>query len=221
MSVEDHDDPQDAAHDEPEAARRFTVADARAKAQQARAKAEFILSRAYGLLREPKKEWAQIRDEITTIPNILIGYVAPLAAIAPVADLLGKLIFQPAGIGSIGKALIGAVVAWVVTVAMVYLLGIIIATIAENFDSRKDDLASQKLAAYALTPFFLSTITLLYPPLLWVPVIALGAMVFLIYRGLPILLNTPPERAMGYTANVTIAALVTFIVQMALAGCVA
>ncbi len=85
MSVEDHDDPQDAAHDEPEAARRFTVADARAKAQQARAKAEFILSRAYGLLREPKKEWAQIRDEITTIPNILIGYVAPLAAIAPVA----------------------------------------------------------------------------------------------------------------------------------------
>lgn len=217
MSAEDHHEP-DAASET--ASRRFTVADARAKAQEARAKAEFILSRAYGLLREPKKEWAQIRDEVTTVPSILLGYVAPMALIPPVADLLGKIIFQPAGIGDIGKAIIGAVVAWVVSVAMVYLLGIIISAIAENFDSDKNELASQKIAAYSLTPFFLSTITLLWPPLLWVPIIALGAMVFLIYRGLPILLRTPPERAMAYTATVTIVAIVTFVVQMALAGCV-
>ena len=49
---------------------RFTAAEARERAEQARAKAEFILSRAYGLLRETNKEWAQIKGEETTIPNI-------------------------------------------------------------------------------------------------------------------------------------------------------
>ena len=64
-------------------------ADARARAaqatRQARQKAEFILSRAYGLVRHPKQEWEQIRDEETTQAAIMAGYVAPLAAIAPIA----------------------------------------------------------------------------------------------------------------------------------------
>ena len=40
---------------------RVNVEDARARAQQALRTSEFILSRAYGLLREPKKEWEQIK----------------------------------------------------------------------------------------------------------------------------------------------------------------
>jgi Yip1 domain len=197
----------------------FSVEDARARAKAALRKSEHILSRAYGLLRDPKAEWEQIRAEETTIPNILIGYVAPLAALPPLCGLLGALMFQPETT-KLGAGLISAVVSWVVGVAMVFLLGIIIGIIAENFDSRRDELAAQKLAAYALTPFFLSTIALLWPPLLWAPVLALGVMVYLIYRGLPPLMGTPPERAMAYAATITIAALVTFVVQMGVAGCV-
>jgi hypothetical protein len=210
-----------AEHDDKPAGSRFSLDDARARAQEAVRKSEFILSRAYGLLREPSKEWEQIRAEETTIPNILIGYVAPLAAIPPLADLIGSYLFEGAAVSSLGNAVVGAVVAWLVGVAMVYLLGIIINFIADNFDSDRDDLAAQKLAAYALTPFFISTIVLIWPPLLWVPILALGAMVFLIYRGLPILMKTPADRAAAYTATVTIAALVTFIVQISVAGCVA
>ncbi len=197
---------------------RFSVEEARARARAALQKSEHMLSRAYGLLRDPKAEWEQIRAEETTIPNILIGYVAPLAALPPVCAMLGKLLFE-ARTTNFGAELISAVVAWIVGVAMVYLLGVIVAVIAENFNSQRDELAAQKLAAYALTPFFLSTITLLWPPLLWVPVLALGVMVYLIYRGLPPLMHTPPERAMAYAATITIAALVTFVLQMAVAGC--
>ena len=201
--------------------RRFSVEEARARAEQALRKSEFILSRAYGLLREPKKEWEQIRDEETTIPNILIGYVAPLAAIPPIADLIGSYLFGAAATSALGDKIIASVVAWVVGVAMVYLLGIMINVTADHFDSDRGDLAAQKVAAYSLTPFFLSTLLLIWPPLLWVPILALGIMVFLIYRGLPILMKTPPDRAMAYTAVVTIAAMVTFIVQISVAGCVA
>mgnify|MGYP001176831599 FL=1 len=60
------------------------VEDAKARAQEAIHKSEIIFTRAWGLLSEPKKEWEQIKAEQTTVPNILIGYVAPLAAIPPV-----------------------------------------------------------------------------------------------------------------------------------------
>ena len=201
--------------------RRFSVEEARARAEQALRKSEFILSRAYGLLREPKKEWEQIRAEETTVPNILIGYVAPLAAIPPLAELIGSYLFERAAPTALGDAIVGAVVAWLVGVAMVYLLGLMINAIADQFDSDRDLLAAQKVAAYSLTPFFLSTLLLIWPPLLWIPILALGAMVFLIYRGLPILMKTPIDRALAYTAVVTIAALLTFIIQISVAGCVA
>ncbi len=98
------------ADDDHKGAPRFNMDDARARAQQALRKSEFILSRAFGLLREPKKEWEQIRAEETTVPSILIGYVAPLAAIPPVCDLIGSAIFNSALSGDVGVSLIRAVV---------------------------------------------------------------------------------------------------------------
>ncbi len=197
---------------------RFSLEQARARLKQAASKSEHLFSRAWGLVTSPKAEWEQIRAEETTIPNILIGYVAPLAAIPPLADLIGGFVMG-ASLGEFGTRLVGAIVAWIVGVGMVYLLGLVINATAENFDSVRDELAAQKLAAYSLTPFFLSTLLLIWPPLLWIPVLALGLMVYLIYCGAPILMRTREERALAYTATVTIAAIVTFAIQMSVAGC--
>lgn len=207
------------------APRRFSMGDARARARAALRSSEFILSRAWGLLRDPKAEWEQIRREQTTIPSILIGYVAPLAAIPPVAGLIGAAAFG-VQIGDqvlrppLGEALISVVVTWIVSIALVAFLGVLVNAVAENFDGDRDDLAAQKVAAYALTPAFLSGLFSLWPPLWWLSLFALAAMVFLIYRGLPILMKAPPERAMGYAATVTIAALVAGIVLFSLGSCV-
>jgi hypothetical protein len=202
----------------PPPGRRFNVEDARARAQDAIRRSEFILSRAWGLLSEPKKEWEQIKAEETTIPHILIGYVAPLAAIPVVADLIGSAIFNrlidPA------DALIRGVVTWIITIGLVYFIGVLVNAIAENFEGEKDELAAQKIAAYSLTPAFLSGIFSLWPPLWWVSLFALAAMVFIMYRGLPILMKAPAERALSYAATVTVAAAVALIVLFALASCV-
>jgi hypothetical protein len=202
------------------AARRFSVEDARARAEQALRKSEFILSRAYGLFSEPKKEWEQIRAEETTVPNILIGYVAPLAAIPPVCDLIGSALFNRLLTIDPAAAIIRAGVTWLVSVALVYFLGVLINAVAEDFEADKDDLAAQKVAAYSLTPAFLSGVFSLWPPLWWLSLFALAAMVFLMYRGLPILMKAPVERALSYAATVTIAAMVGGIVLFSLASCV-
>lgn len=200
--------------------RRFSVENARAQAEQAYRKSEFILSRAYGLLREPNKEWQQIKAEETTIPNILLGYVAPLAAIPPICDLIGSTLFNRLLVIDPGEALIRAVVTWVVTVALVFLLGLLVNTLADQFDGDRDDLAAQKIAAYSLTPAFLSGIFSLWPPLWWLSLFALAAMVYIMYRGLPILMKAPQDRALSYAATVTIAGMVAGILLFSLASCV-
>lgn len=199
----------------------FSVDDARERAQEALRKSEFILSRAWGLLTDPKKEWEQIKAEETTVAHILIGYVAPLAAIPPLASLIGAYIFERELAGDFGQALVRTVVTWAVSVAFVYLLGVLINTLAETFDAEKNELGADKIAAYSLTPAFLSGLFSLWPPLWWLSLFALAAMVFLMYRGMPILMRAPEERALGYAATVTIAAGVSFIVLFSLASCVA
>jgi hypothetical protein len=199
---------------------RFSVDNARARAREALRKSEFILSRAWGLFREPKKEWEQIRDEKTTVARILIGYVAPLAAIPPVCDLIGSTLFGGLLQTQPGDAIVRAIVTWVVSIALVYLLGLLVNALAPTFDAEPHDLNAQKLAAYALTPSFLSGVFSLWPPLWWLSLFALAAMVWLMYRGLPVLMRAEEERALGYAASVAGAAMAAGVVLFALAGCV-
>lgn len=198
----------------------LNVEDARVRAQEAVRKSEIIFTRAYGLLREPKKEWEQIKAEETTVPNLLIGYVAPLAAIPPVAGLIGSLIFEPIRVGSITNAVIGVFVTWVITIALVFLVGVLINTLADQFDADRNDIGAQKVAAYSITPALLSGLFSLWPPLWWVSLFALAAMVFVMYRGLPVLMKAPEDRALSYAATVTVAAAVALIVMFALSSCI-
>jgi hypothetical protein len=203
-----------------EGQRRFSVGAARQHARNAMAKSEFILSRAYGLFRDPKGEWRQIHDEQTTVPNILIGYVAPLAAIPPICDLIGSSVFAHMLQVEPGQAIIRAVVTWIVSIALVGFLGVLVNVLASNFDAERNDLGSQKIAAYSLTPAFLSGVFSLFPWLWWLSLFALAAMVFLMYRGLPILMKAPEDRALGYAATVTIATVVAAIILFSLSSCV-
>lgn len=210
---------QDDAHQEPPPPRPH-----RMTAEEARQKAEFILSRAYGLLRDPKAEWEQIRREETTIPSILLGYVAPLAALPPLCGVLGSFVFGQHIAGqtvrpAIDAALIGAGLSFIASVALVFLLGVLINAVADNFDADRDDVAAQKVAAYSMTPAFLSGVFSLWPPLWWLSLIGIGMAVFLLYRGLPILMKAPEDRALGYTATVAISGLVAFIVLFSVSGC--
>jgi hypothetical protein len=207
---------------QPKGARRaFTVDEARTRAREALQKSEFILSRAYGLFKDPKSEWEQIRAEETSIQNILIGYVAPLAAIPPICDLIGQSLFNSALVADPGAMLIRAVVTWLVSVGLVFFLGVLINVLADQFEAEKSDLNAQKLAAYSLTPSFLSGVFSLWPPLWWLSLFALAAMVWLMYRGMPILMRAPDETALPYAATVTIATMVAGILLFSLASCVA
>ncbi len=216
------------AEQEPEPrknAPRFDREEAARRAAEARQKAEIIFSRAYGLVRDPRAEWEQIKAEKTNIPSILLGYVAPLAAIPPLAGAIGGIAFgEQVGETVVrtdpGTVLVTAIVTFFASIALVYFLGILINTLAENFDAERDDLAAQKVAAYSMTPAFISGLFSLWPPLWWIGLIGIAMTAFLFYRGLPILMRCPNERAMGYATTVGLAGLIAFVILFSVSGCV-
>lgn len=189
-----------------------------AAAQQARAKSEFILSRAYGLFRDPKLEWDQIRAEETSVVSLLLGYVAPLTGFFSVCIFIGSVLFDHA---RFDRALIALIVTFIVMTALIYLIGLIIDMTAENFESSRNELAAQKVAAYSFTPFFLSGVLWLWPTTFFMVVsfITVALSAYLLYRGLPPLMKTPAERATAYAVTVCLVGLIAFIVAAILAGC--
>jgi hypothetical protein len=195
------------------------AASARARAEQARQKAEFILSRAYGLVRDPQGEWRQIRDEETNVPSLMLGYVAPLAAIPCVCGLIGQLAFTR-GLIAPAQVVVGAVITFLVFMALIFFLGYLIGALAEYFEGERDELRAMKVAAYAPTPAFLLGLFSIWPPFWWVGLVGVAASAYLLYRGLPILMKAPQDRALSYAATVAVTGLVALVIMGVLTSCV-
>jgi len=200
---------------------RFSAEEARRQAEAARRKTEFILARAYGLLRDTDKEWEQIRLEPANTAALILGYVAPLAALQPICGVIGQLLFGEGFSGGPARIVVDAIMSFLATIAFIYLLGILINSLAENFDAERNEASSLKVAAYAFTPFFLTGILWLWPQLWSISLIGLGVSAFLLYRGLMALMKAPPQRIMGYTATVLISSLVAVILVFAVVRCAA
>ncbi len=193
--------------------------DARARMAQARRKTEFILSRAWGLLRDPKTEWEQIRLEETSAAALMLGYVAPLAAVPALMGLVGALTFGGGLIGAPAQLVVGAVVSFLVFVALIYFIGLLTNAIADNFEAKRDEIAALKLAAYAATPTFLLGLFAVAPALWWAPLIGLALSAYLLHRGLAPLMRCPPERALAYAATIIVAGLVALVAMGLLTSC--
>lgn len=194
-------------------------------ARVAKEKSEIIFSRAWGLFSEPGKEWEQIRKEETTVPALFAGYVLPVAAVPTFASMLGQQIFGE-NIGGAEpyrepflSALLGAVVTCLSVVALVYLVGLLINVIAEQFDGDRHELNALKVAAYTPTPVLVTGLAAIYPGLWWVSFFGLAGSAYLLFRGLPILMRCPQDRATAYATTVTIVALIALLMIMMLSGC--
>jgi len=176
-----------------------------------------LVARVKGILLKPTETWDAIDREPATIGGLYTGYVMILAAIPAVAGLIGMLVF---GIGGFGITIrpspvwlvVQAILTYGLGLAMVYVMALIIETLAPNFGGTKDRMQAFKVAAYAPTASWAAGIFALIPALS--PVALLGGLysLFLLYKGLPKLMKTPEDKALPYTAVVIVVAIVVSIV---------
>ena len=168
-----------------------------------------LVARARNLLTAPKAEWPVIAGESTGTTELYTGYVAPLAGIAPVAAIVGNLLFGgPLGFN---MSILVGIASFAMALFGVYVIGRIAGRIAPAFGG-KDDLAQGiKLVAYAYTAAWIAGVFALIPALAVLSMIGGIYSLYLLYTGTSVMMGVPQERSVGYTAVVILVAIAVYL----------
>ncbi len=182
-----------------------------------------LVDRVKRILMSPRTEWQVIDAEPTTPAQLYTGYIVPLAAIGPIAQLIGYSVF---GISvpfmgtyrvPIGSAITSALVTYILSLAATYVLALIIDALAPTFNGQRSQIQALKVAAYSSTASWVAGVFHLIPGLRLLTILGLYSL-YLLYLGLPIVMKAPREKAVAYTAVVILAAIVLFMVIGVIAG---
>jgi len=182
-----------------------------------------LVQRVKGILLSPQTEWQVIDAEATNPADLYKSYIAPLAAIGPIAQIIGYSVFgiSVPFVGTyrvpIGSAITSALIAYILTLAGTYVLALIIDALAPTFSGQRSQIQALKVAAYSSTASWLAGIFALIPGLRLLAILGLYS-IYLLYLGLPIVMKSPREKAMGYTVVVILAAIVLFMIIGVIAG---
>jgi hypothetical protein len=173
-------------------------------------------SRIKRIILEPKTEWPRIDAEPMTARGIMTGWVVPLAAIGPVARLIGSEVFGYGLFGiryrpSLGSAITTAVLGYVMALIATWLLALVIDGLAPSFGGTRNPVQAMKVAAFSATAGWLAAIFGLVPSLAFLGLLGLYSL-YLLYLGLPLLMRAPAERPMSYTIVTIIVAVVLFVI---------
>lgn len=170
-------------------------------------------SRAWAMLVDPLAEWAVIDKETGDPAFLLSRYVAVLAFIPALFGFIGASVIgvtvPAAGVvrAPLFDGVFGAIFGYVESFAISLLLGLIINLLAPYFGGRRNFDSALKLAVYAYTPVWLTGIFLLLPGLRFLILTGFYGG-YVLWLGLPRLIKSPPDRAMGYAATIAACACI-------------
>jgi len=184
-----------------------------------------IVERVKRILVSPATEWPVIASEATPTASLLTGYVLPLAGVSAIAAFIGNCfvgVSMPFTGGMyrmpIGTGLTLAIWSVVMAVVAVFVCGLIINAFAPTFGAVKSDAQALKLAAYSFTPAWVAGILQIIPMLGILAVLGGLYAIYLLYLGLPVLMKSPADKAVGYTALVIVSMIVVMFILSAIGG---
>ncbi|WP_326525847.1 Yip1 family protein [Sphingomonas sp.] len=184
-----------------------------------------MIDRIKNILLSPKTEWPKIDAEPMTEKGIFLSWVLPLAAIGPVAGLIGQQLLGGGsfmGISwkpSLGFSVSVAVTGYIMSLIGTFLMAKIIDALAPTFGGVKNPVAALKVVAFSWTAAWLAGIFTLMPSLAILSLLGLYSL-YLLYLGLPVLMKAPSEKALGYTVVAFLCAIVMFVIISTITGAV-
>ena len=185
-----------------------------------------VAQRAKKVLIKPRDTFAAIKQEAVSPRALVLNYLAILAILPAVGSIIGM---SAVGIrvsifGTFRVPLIssvsGAVLQYVLTLIGIYILGLIINALAPTFSGVKNEIQALKVAVYCATPALVAGILYIIPPLSVVVMIAGLYGLYLLYLAIPIMMDCPQEKALGYTVVVIIVDIVISVIIGALVSAI-
>ncbi len=184
-----------------------------------------FLEHTLGIMLHPDSEWKAIRGERHSFKQVFLSHVPFLALIPAVSFFIGVTqVGWSFGSGDPVKLTVGSAIqlcglAYVALLFGVYALGEFINWMARTYGVKDSEerrhYEGTALAVYVTTPVFLVGIFGLYPHL-WLNVTAMGIAgayaVYLIYEGIPILMNISKDRGFMYASSIVTIGLVMMVI---------
>jgi hypothetical protein len=183
-----------------------------------------FLARVKGILLSPTAEWPVIDREDTAPASVFSTYVLPLAALAAAVNFIrlsiiginmpfGGTIRSPVTVG-----LTNAILTCVMAVVGVALIAGIINLLAPTFGGVRDTRRAVRASAYSLTAAYVGSFLGLLPMGTLLGFLAGLYGIYILYLGLPLMMHSKPDKAVGYTASVVVCTLVAGLILGAVFG---
>ncbi|NQY36772.1 MAG: YIP1 family protein [Alteromonadaceae bacterium] len=178
-----------------------------------------ILNHIWGLYTHPKEEWQTIEKRHESLTYSLV-HILTIALIPAICSYFATAhIGWTIGAGDAIKlpessAIMMSIAMYIALVLGVFTLAYLIQWMAKTFDSSPDYTQSLELAAYTATPLLMVGVTALFPVLWFVAMAGLAALtysVYLLYSGVPIMMNIPEEKGFIYSSSVVTCGLVMLV----------
>lgn len=184
-----------------------------------------LVQRVSDILLKPQATWTAIAAEDSTPASLTTGYVLPLAAIAPVATLIGSTVFGM-NLGGVTmrvpivSAVVTAVLSFAMAIALMFVMARVVDMLAPNFGSKANPNQAFKLMAYSATAGMVGGIVGIVPALGVLGLIAALYSIYLLYLGLPALMQCPADKQVAFTAVIVVCMLVVSLVMGLVIGLV-
>ena len=173
---------------------------------------------------QPQQEWQAIRDNSKTILQCYLELVLLLALIPPFAGFYGateigwQMGWEEPVKMTVASALPIALLYYLVILVTIFVVGKAIHWMAATYGAKPTLADCIKLSAFTATPLLLVGIVQFYP-VLWVNFLvglpALAYTVYLLYTGVPIIMNISTERAFLFSSAVITFGLVSLVALLA------
>ncbi len=194
--------------------------------QQAQTGSSGILQRIKGILLMPDQEWSLILTERPDTGAILLKYVLILALIPAIGLFVNVGLIGESMMGFMVRSISGGIMQGMIqlftALASVFLLGHVVNYLAPQFSSEKDLGRSVQLIAYSMTPMWVLGVLYLLPSVSFLKmlVMILGGLyaIFLMYKGLPVIMKTPSDKIFGYLVVIVVAGFLVMLVVGLLLG---
>lgn len=185
-----------------------------------------LVGRIIRMITATREEWGRIEPEPATVPGLITGWAVPLALIPALTAIvtLGVIGSGVPGLAVVKLPLLNTVVMagvqFALLVAMTWVMGQVINALAPNFGGTQNPVQAMKVAAYSGTAACAFSVLQIVPFLGIVAIVGLVLSVFALHAGLPVLMKSPLERTLGFTASVVGIMFVLWLVAWAVSSAV-
>ena len=183
-----------------------------------------IFDRIKLIITQPKAAWVIIKEEKSSNQELVINYAAPLALLPVICLFIGLVVIglkTPSGHiarAPLAEALSGGILNYVFQLASLLAIGWCVNFLAPYFNAKPDYNSALKLVVYAMTPVWLAGLFSIMPSLMIFQGLLSLYSWYLLFTGIPVLMEAPKDNVILYSVLTIVAALFIGLVVSVIIG---